>query len=555
MQPRREGGSESKSRRDVHGSTACGNVPGAGLEVKRGRRIRSPKPVNTRPSSRQPGVPAGALAACRDTDEGAQSRLKAFLLPTLLGIAAALSGWAALALAIAGLFFVLGIAMVQISSLIISHRPQRSNRSDRTGSNRQQTVHPRVSIHVPCCNEPPDVVIGTLDALAMLDWRDYEVICLDNNTSDPEVWRPLQTHCERLGSRFRFYHFDNVKGAKAGALNLALKRTDRTAEYIAVVDADYRVQPHFLHCAHAYLSQGALSHVQFPQAYRNACNRASGIARDFSHYFDIFMPTANDTEATLLTGTMSVIRRSVLEEIGGWSSDSVTEDAELGARLAVAGHSGFFVPEVVGHGLLPETLEAMQLQRRRWVHGNASTLFGLSINDWKTLGRTRIIGVVAQLTAWFNGLLLPAVVLLAVVVAGGDDRMHVLAATISGFAVLLQIGVRAAIIALAPHTARRRASLPGALAAHFGLAWEGATAWIESLLGMRMRFIRTDKSGRPGSMAAAVPALISSALLIAAGVSFAGDGMAVAAFGAFAGALAFASVLELAVQLHVLRTA
>jgi hypothetical protein len=163
--------------------------------------------------------------------------------------------------------------------------------------------------------------------------------------------------------------------------------------------------------------------------------------------------------------------------------------------------------------------------------------------------------VVAQLTAWFNGLLLPVLVLAVVAAAGADGRLHMLAATLSGFAVLLQVGARAAIIALAPRSVRKRASLPRALAAHFGLAWEGASAWIESLLGVRMQFIRTDKSGRPGSVVGAVPALALSTLLLTAGFLYAADGMAVAALGAFAGAMVFAAVLELSQQLHVLRTA
>ena len=478
-----------------------------------------------------------------------------FLLPVLVASLVLLSGWAALLLGVLGLFIVLGVVTVHVSSVFIAHRPQRTDPAPKREAPDKSAGQPRVSIHVPCCNEPAKIVIGTLDALARLDWDNYEVICLDNNTPDPADWQPMEEHCRRLGSRFRFYHFDAIPGAKAGALNRALELTDPRSEYVAVVDADYRVQPQFLHCAHTYLADHWLSHVQFPQAYRNACDRAAGIARDFSHYFDVFMPTANDTGATLLTGTMSVIRRSVLEEVGGWSSASVTEDAELGARLAIAGHCGCFVPEVLGRGLLPATLEAMQSQRRRWVHGNASTLFGLSIGDWKRLGRTRVIGVVAQLSAWFNGLLVPALVLITVALAGLGGELHTLAATLSGFALLLQVGARAAIVGLAPRTTRTHASLARALAAHFGLAWEGATAWIESLIGTRMRFIRTDKSGKPGSFTAALPPLVVSALLLVAGLTFAFEGLAVAALGAFAGALAFAAVLELATQLNVLRTA
>jgi len=72
----------------------------------------------------------------------------------------------------------------------------------------------RVSVHVPCYNEPPAMVIETLSALARLDYENYEVIVLDNNTPDPETWLPVQAHCAALGARFRFYHFDEVQGFK-----------------------------------------------------------------------------------------------------------------------------------------------------------------------------------------------------------------------------------------------------------------------------------------------------------------------------------------------------
>src|SRR5512143_935110 len=66
---------------------------------------------------------------------------------------------------------------------------------------------PRVSIHVPAYNEPPDMVKETLDALARLDYPNYEVIVIDDNTTDEKLWRPIEAHCKALG--FRFYHLEN----------------------------------------------------------------------------------------------------------------------------------------------------------------------------------------------------------------------------------------------------------------------------------------------------------------------------------------------------------
>src|SRR3546814_11087692 len=49
---------------------------------------------------------------------------------------------------------------------------------------------PKVSVHVPCYNEPPEMVIDTLKALQRLDYPDFEVLVIDNNTKDPAIWQP-----------------------------------------------------------------------------------------------------------------------------------------------------------------------------------------------------------------------------------------------------------------------------------------------------------------------------------------------------------------------------
>ncbi len=100
---------------------------------------------------------------------------------------------------------------------------------------------PKVSIHLPICNEPPQMVRQTLDALAKLDYPDFEVLVIDNNTTDPAVWEPVAEHCARLGARFRFFHLGRWPGFKAGALNFALGQTAADAEIVGVLDSDYIV--------------------------------------------------------------------------------------------------------------------------------------------------------------------------------------------------------------------------------------------------------------------------------------------------------------------------
>ena len=118
---------------------------------------------------------------------------------------------------------------------------------------------PMISLHVPAHNEPPDMVIDTLRSLLRLDYARYEIILIDDNTDDEQLWRPVEAWCERHGVKSA--HLENWPGYKSGALNYALRRlTSPEAELIGVVDADYQIEPGFLRrCAPAFAIRGSAS--------------------------------------------------------------------------------------------------------------------------------------------------------------------------------------------------------------------------------------------------------------------------------------------------------
>ncbi len=230
---------------------------------------------------------------------------------------------------------------------------------------------PRVSIHVPCHNEPPAMVMQTLDALAHLDYDNFEVIVLDNNTPDPKTWQPVEAHCRALGERFRFFHLDDVKGFKAGALNEALKQTDPAAGYIAVIDSDYEVAPFWLRRALPLFAAPKIAVVQGPQDYRDAAGNffKSLCYEEYRGFFQIGMVERNEHDAIIQHGTMTIVRKTALQEVGGWSTWCITEDTELGLKLFEAGYGAAYIPESMGKGLTPDTLAAFISQRYRWVYG------------------------------------------------------------------------------------------------------------------------------------------------------------------------------------------
>ena len=233
------------------------------------------------------------------------------------------------------------------------------------------THYPKVSIHVPTHNEPPEMVKQTLNALARLDYPDFEVIVLDNNTKDPADWKPVEAHCLTLGDKFRFFHFDNVKGFKAGALNKALELTHPDVQHIGVIDSDYQVMPHWLKTAMPTFIDPRVAIFQGPQDYRDADESLfkSLCYEEYTGFFRIGMVERNEHNAIIQHGTMCVVRRAAMAEVGGWAEWCITEDTELGLRLFEAGYTAHYTSETLGRGLMPDTYDAYKSQRYRWVYG------------------------------------------------------------------------------------------------------------------------------------------------------------------------------------------
>jgi cellulose synthase/poly-beta-1,6-N-acetylglucosamine synthase-like glycosyltransferase/exo-beta-1,3-glucanase (GH17 family) len=230
---------------------------------------------------------------------------------------------------------------------------------------------PMVSIHIPAYREQPALVKQTLDAVAALDYPNFEAIVVVNNTPEEFYWKPIEEHCRALGARFKFVNVLGLKGFKAGALNLALGQTAPEAAVVAIIDADYVVHPDwFKHLVPAF-ADPAVALVQAPQDHRDGDrSRLKAIMNsEYAGFFDIGMIQRNEDDAIVLHGTMCLVRRSALVAVGGWSSDTIVEDTELGLRLYEAGYHALYTNRRYGHGVLPDTFQAYKTQRERWAYG------------------------------------------------------------------------------------------------------------------------------------------------------------------------------------------
>jgi hypothetical protein len=111
--------------------------------------------------------------------------------------------------------------------------------------------------------------------------------------------------------------------------------------------------------------------VQAPQDYRDGaknCFKAMCLA-EYRGFFHIDMITRNERNAIIQHGTMTMVRRSSLDAIGGWGEWCITEDAELGLRLFEQGLEATYIPKSYGRGLMPDTFIDFKKQRFRWAYG------------------------------------------------------------------------------------------------------------------------------------------------------------------------------------------
>jgi cellulose synthase/poly-beta-1,6-N-acetylglucosamine synthase-like glycosyltransferase/exo-beta-1,3-glucanase (GH17 family) len=363
---------------------------------------------------------------------------------------------------------------------------------------------PKVSIHIPAYMEPPEMLKATLDSIARLDYPNFECIVIINNTPDPVFWRPIEDHCRELGPRFKFINVENLQGYKAGALRLALKDTAPDAEIIGVIDADYVVRPDWLKDVVPAFADPQVGLVQAPQDHRDGDRSPLHCAMngEYAGFFDIGMVQRNEVNAIIVHGTMCLIRRAALDAVGGWSSDTICEDTDLGLTILEHGWNAHYTNRRYGHGLLPDTFEAYKKQRHRWAYGG----FQIVRKHWRRFlpGMTLLTSDQKRefVVGWINWLGAESV---GVVVAM-LNLIWVPIVAFAGIAVpdkVLTVPIIAAFVVSLAHFAvlyRRRVPIPagqtaGAMLAAMSMQWTVARAVGFGLIRDHLPFVRTAKGG------------------------------------------------------------
>ncbi len=396
----------------------------------------------------------------------------------------------------------------EIAAIAFGHGPRRliakSTEPMAPATIGDAIAFPKVSIHIPAYFEPVEMLKQTLDAVSRLDYPNFECVCIINNTPDPEFWQPIQDHCRTLGERFKFINAEKVQGFKAGALRIAMERTAADAEIIGIIDADYVVHPDWLKDLVPVFADPRVGLVQAPQEHRDGDRSLMHYIMngEYAGFFDIGMVQRNECNAIIVHGTMCLIRRSAMDMAGGWSSDTICEDTDLGLTIQQQGWLTHYTNVRYGEGLLPDTYEAFKKQRHRWAYGG----FQIVKKHWRRFmpGASRLtpdqrrefsLGWLNWLGAESLGVVVAILNLIWVpIVAFADiaipDKILTLP-IIASFVVSLVHFL--ALYRLRVHV--KAGQMLGAMIAAMSVQWTVSRAVAQGLITEHLPFARTSKGG------------------------------------------------------------
>ena len=250
---------------------------------------------------------------------------------------------------------------------------RRSSRSATVEANTPWLVQTRPLVDVLICTYNEDLAIleRTIIGAMAMSYPNFRVWVLDDGR---RAW--LSDLCARKGCHY-LSRPDNSH-AKAGNINHAVRHLAQLPsppDFVAVLDADFVPFSNFVSRALCLFKDPATGIVQTPQHFFNPDPIQSNLAisevfpDEQRFFFDIIMPSKDAWDLAFCCGTSSMIRFSALREIGGFPTDSVTEDFLLTVRFLERGYKTLYLNEKLSVGLAPEGINEYATQRTRWCLG------------------------------------------------------------------------------------------------------------------------------------------------------------------------------------------
>jgi cellulose synthase/poly-beta-1,6-N-acetylglucosamine synthase-like glycosyltransferase len=295
---------------------------------------------------------------------------------------------------------------------------------------------PRVCIQCPVFNEPL-VVVELLESVTAIEWdaERLEVQILDDSTDEtPQIIDAWLRENRERAMCCRHIRRSNRHGYKAGALAEGMRRSD--AEFFAILDADFRPLPDFLWRMMPLFSGPRIAAVQarweFTNRTRSLLTRLQAVFLD-AHF--LIEQGARNAAGLFINfnGTAGIWRRAALEDAGGWSADTVTEDLDLSYRAQMRGWQMIYDNDYTVPSELPESVAAFKSQQRRWTKGGIQvfrkTILGVMMSSMRPRVKLEAfyhlgIGFVHVFLVLFAVVLVPSLIIADALPNGPLTVMH-----------------------------------------------------------------------------------------------------------------------------------
>lgn len=232
------------------------------------------------------------------------------------------------------------------------------------------TAAPFVSVIVPAYNEEK-VICQTIDSLLQSDYEHFNIIVVDDGSKDGTFARVQAQY----GNHPKVKAFTKPNGGKALALNFGIAQTD--AEVVICLDADTVFKPNAI--------SKLVRHFTDPQIGAVAGNAKVGNRINLLTRWQAleYITSQNlDRRAfdqlnciTVVPGAIGAWRRNLVIQAGGFTHDTLAEDADLTLSILKLGYRVIYEERAIALTEAPDTVSGFIKQRFRWTFGTLQAIW------------------------------------------------------------------------------------------------------------------------------------------------------------------------------------
>ncbi|MCQ2957673.1 MAG: glycosyltransferase family 2 protein [Candidatus Gastranaerophilales bacterium] len=290
------------------------------------------------------------------------------VLATIMIIIGLLLAFIHLVVPVDKLFIVVFLMVVYTIMLELSFTHQSRKRKKRP-QRLNYNYEPSVCIMIPAHNEET-VIAQTIENVMALDYNDFEVMVIDDRSTDNTAQVLLDLEEKYDGKLKVLIRDKDAFPGKSAVLNDALKLSDK--EVICVFDADAKVHNDFLKTLLPYLAPEDVGAVQARKIINNKdvnlLTRCQNNEYTLDSHFQLSRDSING--AVELRGNGFLVKRSALDEVGGWTNNTITDDLDLSTKLHLNAWGVRFCPQAEVYEEAIISFIPLLKQRRRWVEGS-----------------------------------------------------------------------------------------------------------------------------------------------------------------------------------------